>query len=821
MTCVRFTSVLAAMAMLSWGGAARAAPAEEEPSLVKDDAAEVERVETVVQTVSDRLNLVEREYGQAEDPSELLELRHRFAEAETQYLLGEYANAAALLYDVVDAPSYKNEENRPDALYYLGDALYREGSWLESRRYFRELAELRVPRHLQGSMLRLIDLSEKVSDHTGIEELYQALLVQAGSEGKVKPEVVYVHAKWTARRSDIPDAERISRALAAFSRIPDESEYGPQSRYFEGALLVQRGALEEAHQAFEHVLGMPQIDSAPTAADVAHTPAGLTGEAAVKAAHEAKNSRLRDLALLAVGRVLYEQGKVIEATERYERIEHDSESFNDALYELSACWQKQGEYEKALHTTELLLLLVEDSTIAPEARLQQAQLLLRIKRYEKAIESYEQLGNEMRPVQARIQELVSVPDPVAYYNQLLERGERSLDTTQLLPEVARKYVTGRDASTARVIIDELGAGRQGLQESKALLDTLSAALQSGRLELFPTLQEGNLRALEVENALVRADGELTAVESRLVVRADPAIAAQLQSARQSRFVLDTRVAKLPDSAAAFAQRKATALARVTELSKASFRLGQQIDSLGAQLIAAEKWQKDSAASRKAKAGKASAEVAQAESEFANRIAGDRAVVRELEDERQRIDHAIDAARGSVAGAVAGAEGDEKLRADYLAAADAERKASNAFAAQLPPAARALETRIQTSIAMLGELRLRAVEVRRSIRSRAQDKLAVLRSRLQREAENLSGYSREVSDVEGGTKHLLGRITTETFARVGRIFGDLVIKADVGVIDTAWAQKRDRTDSITELEEKKQKELKTLADEFSEVLKEVE
>jgi len=174
-------------------GGAHAARADDPPQ-GQSDAAEVERVETLVQTVSDRLTLVEREYGQAEDPSELLELRHRFAEGETQYLLGEYSNAAALLYDVVDAPIFKNEDSRPDAMFYLADSLYREGSWLESRRYFRELAELRVPRLLQGSLLRLIDLSDKVNDHSGIEELYQALVTQAGSEAKIKPEVVYVHA---------------------------------------------------------------------------------------------------------------------------------------------------------------------------------------------------------------------------------------------------------------------------------------------------------------------------------------------------------------------------------------------------------------------------------------------------------------------------------------------------------------------------------------------------------------------------------------------------------------------------------------------------
>ena len=386
-------------------------------------------------------------------------------------------------------------------------------------------------------------------------------------------------------------------------------------------------------------------------------------------------------------------------------------------------------------------------------------------------------------------------------------------------------MTGRDAQHGlRVIIDELGASQSGLADSRALLATLDAALQSGKLELFPTLQEGNLRALEGgERAGARRRSMLTSIESRLrSCGSDPTVAAQLQQARAQRQALDDKVEKLPDTAAEFEQRKAAALARVALLAKADFRLGQEIDSLGAQLTAATKWQKDTAAGRVAKAGSHKSEAAQAEAEFVKRIEGDRAVVHELEQERQRIEQALDVARGSVVGAVAGGEGDEQLRADYTKAAQAESAASGGGRrAVAAPDARALEMRIQASIARLTDLRVRVVTVRTSIRARAQSKLTVLRARLDREAKNINGYGQETAEVEGGTKQLLGRITTESFERVGRIFGDIILKADVGVIDTAWAEKRERTDSITALEEKKQKELKSLADEFSEVLKEVE
>jgi hypothetical protein len=171
--------------------------------------------------------------------------------------------------------------------------------------------------------------------------------------------------------------------------------------------------------------------------------------------------------------------------------------------------------------------------------------------------------------------------------------------------------------------------------------------------------------------------------------------------------------------------------------------------------------------------------------------------------------------------VAGGLGEERLRADYLRAIGAEEAASRALSARLPPQSQALELRIQAAVAQIGAMRRRAVAVRSSIRERAAGKLSALRSRLQREAQALAGSDRDVGDIEGGPKQLLGRIAFESFARVGRIFYDLVLKADVGIIDSAWTQKRERSDSITALEEKKQRQLRDLADEFGEVLKGVE
>lgn len=788
---------------LAIAGAARG---QEDP-----DVAEVARAEEALRGVGDRLLLVENEYAR-DDPSELLELRRRFGEGETQYLLGEFANAAALLYDVADSPLYRTEPTRPDALLYLGDALYRQGSWPESRRYFKELAELRG-KHLQDALLRLIELSEKVRDPAGIEEAWAALVAKAGAPGRLKPEVQYLHAKWLARRTDRPDGERVASALEAFRLIPAESDFGPQARYFEGVLLVQRGELGAAAAAFEALLALPQIARAPAPSALPSPQVG--GAAGLEAERARRHSRLRDLALLAGGRILFEQDQPEKAAALYSRIERESESYVDALYELSACWQRLGDPEKALRATDLLLLVTEDSVMAPEARLQQATLQARLKRYPRAIAQFEQLALEVRPVRDRVQALVKVEDPVAYYDELLARGDKSLDATQLLPESARRYVTGEDAAHARVIVSDLGAGHKTLDEAREILQRLDEALRAGKLDLFPTLQEGNLRAVEVENALVRLEGQLTAVETRRAEGAQ-ATTARLAAARAARQALDAQAALLPDSAAAFEERRGKALVQVAELERQAFRLGSDVDSMAAQLAAAEKWQRDTAGARRGDAA-----AVQAEREFSARLAEDRRVVAQLEAERAQVRRALEVTRAQVTAATAGGLQEENLRAAYLQAVRDEEAAAHELHEKLPPADRVLLARVDAAMQRVADLRKRALAVRAALRERGRGRLTALRSRLEREARALESYGQEVAQLEGGTRQLLGRIATQSFTRVFRVFDDLLLRADLGVIDAAWAMKKERTDSVTELEEQRRKGLKAIQDEFGEVLEEDE
>ena len=87
-----------------------------------------------------------------------------------------------------------------------------------------------------------------------------------------------------------------------------------------------------------------------------------------------------------------------------------------------------------------------------------------------------------------------------------------------------------------------------------------------------------------------------------------------------------------------------------------------------------------------------------------------------------------------------------------------------------------------------------------------------------EEERLLGaHAQEVASVGGDTRNLVGRIAFDSFQRVHQQFYELVLKADVGVVDVAFTRKQDHTQEIQRLSAQKDQELRRLDSEFSEVL----
>jgi hypothetical protein len=76
-------------------------------------------------------------------------------------------------------------------------------------------------------------------------------------------------------------------------------------------------------------------------------------------------------------------------------------------------------------------------------------------------------------------------------------------------------------------------------------------------------------------------------------------------------------------------------------------------------------------------------------------------------------------------------------------------------------------------------------------------------------EKLGGYTTESADVGGG-------IMAEQFKAVTTRFYNVVVRAEVGIIDVAWALKDSSTRNTNRLVAERKRELKLLDDEFKSV-----
>lgn len=777
----RWTKAVISVALLAVGPAwaqRRSSPAELQ--------AQVEETARQVETARNNIELVEKQYTLREETSEEAAQLQRFSDGEIQYLLNDYSTAAVLFYDLVASKDFQKTKRYPDALFYLADSLYQQKNYLGSRLYLRQLLQLRAG-HYKEALARYLEIAGRLNEFNGIDEYINQARGLSG--GSLPPELTYVYAKWLFRRTDLSLEERVNRSRPVFQSLAGDAT-GPfhlQAAYFIGVGYVR---LRQWDAAISQFLTVSQA-----------TP------------RDDKERTVQELADLSMGRVYFETGKYDEAIDRYARINQRSESFPDALYEVAWSYVRKGELERAKNATEVLLLVAEDSVLAPEAKILQGTLLQKLSKYDEAIDTYNQVINTYAPVRDEIDALLTVnEDPVKYFDELLARNEKSLDVTKLLPPVALKWASTRqEVSDAVEITSALDQSRKGIEESRAIADRILKSLEERGVESFPVLQEGFTRADAVDTQLTRAEANLTKIEEQLVneqLSGDQR--AQLEQLKQKQQELKTRIDTLPTTDAQVRARRERMQTIVDALEKQAFQLGVEIESQAAQLVAIRKYVDDTRAQRKNKPDD--------EKAFLEKVTLEQAALDAMQTDLGELRMQLLAERNNADKAVGG-EG--QLKAEYAQVLEQERQVLLSARRGLSNEAQQILLRSDVVRADATALKERVTRSKTIVRQRVQQKAARLREQVLAEQQLLEGYRTETAQVTGDTRNLVGRIAFDSFKRVRQSFYDLVLKADVGVVDVAFQRKQDKTTSIQKLATQKDRELKQLDDEFKEVLKDVE
>ncbi|WP_326491811.1 tetratricopeptide repeat protein [Myxococcus stipitatus] len=743
---------------------------------------------------------VERSYSQRPERDDEDARARRYSDAEIQYLLGNWGAASTLLYDLVSDPPFVKHPRYADALYFLADALFQQRNYIGARLYLRELLALpaATPRH-RDALSRYLVISGKLNQFDGIERYLEQ--ARALSGGAFPPEVQYTYAKWLFRRTDLAPSERILHARAAFTPLAQQPDgpYRLQAAYHLGVLSMQAGEMPLALFQFQQLVAPPASSD-----DGAATPPP-------SAARAVEARRIRELSLMALGRLSYETGRYDEALDWYGQVPQESESFPESLYEIAWTQVRKGAYQEAKNAIDILLMVSPDSQLAPQARLLQGNLLQRLKKYDEAIATYNEVIGTFRPEREKVDALLrSKPEASAYFDRLLGRADDVPDVRTLLPPLARRYAAARrEVVDAQKLVADIDHGREGTSEARELADRILRALDARGLETFPELQEGLTRADAVETALIRAEEDRLRVEELALTQ----VLSQgekdfLRHLRQQRESLRERFLSLPTTPQALQERLARMHARVDRLDREAFRLGTEIQGLQAIAASVRKWVDDTRLLRHTPPDE--------EQEYLVQLQAEVQTLTDLKVELDRTRARLADERHSAANTLAGEQAlrgqyAEALKAEHAVLADAEgRQVSDA--AQLVARAHALQARGDA-------LKARVSDARDGLRTRVATRGRLIREKVLAEQRLLERYDADVRTASADARLLVGRIAQDSVRHVRDQFYDLVLKADVGVVDVAFTQKQDKTQAIQNVSSQKADALRALDADFRDVLSE--
>ncbi len=733
---------------------------------------------------AEALESIEREIGIAEGAAVRLEARlaieepdrntatlmARVNEGLVYHQLREYKRAALMLLRVVDRRANRDQPAYPDALFFLADALYQDRNFAAAESYFREILQRNFADYYKDALLRLIEISFVTHRHEQMDQ-YFAQLKKRHGDTALEPKFPYLIGRTQYRR------RRYAAALKSFMSVPRGSEPYLQARYLAAVTHVNVGAAGAARSKPE-VTEKRYRKAVEILVDALrdHPPKTEDDQAVVELAH------------LTLGRLHYEMGEFEESVKHYRELPRTSPWFDHALYEVCWTYVKQNDYAAALRALDILLLALPDSPFVPEAQIVRGNLQLRMERYDDASDTFERLLDTFEPVKEELDAVVRKhADPVAYFNRVIAESDDKFDVSVVLPPLAAGWVTTRnEVERALALVGDLQAAQRDVEESTSIIERLEAQLGAGnRVEIFGDLRQVAGEALERQKSLVRLKRLLNDVERQLVVRhATGAERKALDDAGQARKNAETDYSGVPATDAELREREAQVEGDLNKLEGETFELSLAIDSIQAQLRAFEKYMEDLKNSRTSDL---------TESHLAKAVTDEVKRLRKLEQELKAARGSIDRERRGVG------MGDEVTTQESAMAAklsqtlDREaqvfaglrgRAGDSAAFGRLDAARR----RVQRA-----DERLTAIQakVTGAVDKEAQRYAAEVRT----EKARLAKYTGTVEGFGGATQDLAGRVAYDNFENVRQMFEGIVLKADLGLIDVAWARKEQTSSGI--------------------------
>ncbi len=700
----------------------------------------------------------------------------RVLDAQVQLSVKNYDEAATMALDVVE--KYPNSRAYDDALYLLGEALFQARDFYSARHYLQEaVAKNNGSKSEQQALQRLVEVALHTGDYENVDAYLTRL--QNVPASAMEPTVPYVRGKYYFFRGRLDDAAMV------FTSIPATNPYYFQARYFLATIQVKRGDLAGATNSFDDLLKRQAPDD--------------TGK------------DIQDLARLAIARIYYERSQFDKAIEAYASIGRQSTYWSEALREQAWTYIKAKDWQRAYRSVNLLLLYDPDTADAPDLRLLEGNLQLRMSNFYLASDEFSKVRDEFEPIHRQLQQVIvkSQTDP-AYFDSLVGKSLDKFDIGMFVPPTAAKWVKSEpDVARMMALATDVGEMQRDLADSQKLVERIEHVMQgSGRVGIFPDLASARTKAIEMTNLVVETREKF---ERKIRAIIDSVLTGderkQLDHLAIERDGFE-RQTNRPTTDEGVQAHERTMKGQFAELDQQVSEMNVEIQALEAQLVAVEQYYRVSRSEQKIRP-----------EDIEGPVRDMRTTIDELRAMHDKLREEIADATHDAAtsGSADQAEHETALKlSDVLRQELAiEQKA----ALRLSGTDRAQVDRINDLLARCDAIDVQLNAFDKRVEGQVGVRIATVTRYLSGAKEQLALAGEKLGSVLDESKSLGGGLAQAMFTRVAEKFYDLVVRSDVGIIDVSWGLKDQKTQAVTKLTSLKNLELKALDEDFRKVLEE--
>ena len=700
-------------------------------------------------------------------------LETRVIEAKILFEVGNFEGASVILLDLTANARFQTQSDYPRALLMLGESMKELGNKRASARYLKKAIRIGQGALRDKAQHLLIDMALEDSDDARLRKIVDRISGDVNQGGSARTR--YGLGKALIR------LERYDQAITTLSSLTGDDVFGEKARFYVATAHTALKRYDQAQAEFEKLSALEGADTA----------------------------EIRYLSMLGIGRLKMEQGDLEGAAIAYQLIPRSSEHYEVALYEMSWGYIKAEQYDKALATIDTLLLIVRDPALDVEAHSLRGRLNIYLNDYDRAVESFEKIVGRFAPIR---NELLAFAEDDAnigrYFEWLLERRASNDTLSAPLTERTADWIeSGGDMLRVAEVFDSLSDQRKQIRMTQEIAQELEQIVQAqNRVELFPTLKDGWTRALVLQNQLVMLASSILDTQGQLALPTTSGETTdELQELITWRQRLEGTFKSMPMTFEQFEERKKRVDERFLDLKRQAFLVQQRLKEIRRQVLALEGY-----VNEKQYSGEDRKFSNDEERDLRDDIVQEKGNLKSLFADVDDLDKELQMASNEVGTGDVATQDEADLRDNLVSAFKREgnfydrmtTRSAKAVAPQLNALSAVLES-IWDSLAALDQ-------VVRAIDQEVETKVADLHGLIRAEVIHLEEYMAEMAEQDDEGRRIGRRIGRELFTAALDRMDKVVLKAEVGLIDVAWQEKREKSEEVRTLQNKRAKRLGKLS-----------